>query len=321
MNAKGVGRWYAQITLADGSRPFVPLDPKITETDVDGARACAATTSTYFRERGAVIDRHRETVARYAARWCKWREGKGLGCVDGDRAVLERHILPEIGTFDVREIARDDLKRLVGKLDAKVKRGQSDDGKPFSAKTAINTWGTVRAIFRDAQRAKDVTLCVREDNPAEGVAGPDAGAKKAKTYLWPSEFLTLVRDERVPRRWRRLFALGVYMYARASELTALRWQDVDLEHGTILISHGRGPGAKARGQSDEDRDGSAHPDRSRANPVAPGVAGRGTGGGPRIQDAVGRHPVAQAEALPRAGRRRALGPLPQRRDAQGDHVP
>jgi integrase len=162
-------------------------------------------------------------------------EKKGLGCVDGDGALLERHLLPELGEFDVRHVARDDLKRLVGKLDAKVKRGNSDDGKPFSAKTAINAWGVARALFRDAQRAKDVTLCVREDNPADGVARPDAGAKKAKTYLWPSEFDALVRAERMPRRWRRLFALAVYMYARAGEISALTWDAVDLEHGAVLI--------------------------------------------------------------------------------------
>ncbi len=235
-NAKtGVEHWHVQVTLADKSRPFLPLDPKIPESDKAAAQSGARAMSDYSRKHGAVTDRDRETVEHYAARWCRWREGKKLGCVDGDRALLERHLLPEIGGFDVRYIARDDLKRLVGKLDAKVARGKSDDGKPFSAKTAINAWGVARALFRDAQRAKDVKLCVREDNPAEGVAGPDAGAKKAKTYLWPSEFDTLVRCERVPRRWRRLFALAVYTYTRAGELTALRWDGVDLEHGTILI--------------------------------------------------------------------------------------
>ncbi|MGA7124042.1 MAG: site-specific integrase [Polyangiaceae bacterium] len=235
-NAKtGVEHWHVQVTLADKSRPFVPLDATIPKHDREAAQACARETSAWMRKHGAVVDRDHETVTHYAIRWCRWREGKKLGCVDGDRALLERHILHEIGGFDVRTIARDDLKRLVGKLDAKVAAGKSSDGKPFSAKTAINAWGVARALFRDAQRAKDVTLCVREDNPAEGVAGPDAGAKKAKTYLWPSEFDTLVRSERVPRRWRRLFALAVCTYTRAGELTALRWEGVDLEHRTMLI--------------------------------------------------------------------------------------
>jgi integrase len=32
----------------------------------------------------------------------------------------------------------------------------------------------------------------------------------------------------LPLRWRRLYALLVYTYLRPKELTALRWQDVDL---------------------------------------------------------------------------------------------
>jgi integrase len=99
----------------------------------------------------------------------------------------------------------------------------------------VCAWGVARALFRDARRAKEVSLCVRPDNPAEGVAGPDVGAKKAKTYLWPSEFLSLVSRERVPVRWARLIALAAYTFTRAGELTALRWEDVDLEHGTIHV--------------------------------------------------------------------------------------
>jgi integrase len=32
-----------------------------------------------------------------------------------------------------------------------------------------------------------------------------------------------------------VFALGAYCYARPGELGALRWEDVDLEHGVIHI--------------------------------------------------------------------------------------
>jgi integrase len=133
----------------------------------------------------------------------------------------------------------DDLKRLVAVLDEQVKRGFTVDPKgarkPFAWKSASNVWSTVRALFRDAQRAKRVDLCVRDDNPAAGLTGPDTGAHKAKAYLWPSEFAALVSCARVPLRWRRLFALAVYTYARAGELTALEWGDVDLEHGTLHI--------------------------------------------------------------------------------------
>jgi integrase len=50
-----------------------------------------------------------------------------------------------------------------------------------------------------------------------------------------------VRCEDVPLAGRRLVAVAVYTFARAAELRALRWEDIDLEHGTIHVhrSHDR----------------------------------------------------------------------------------
>ena len=80
--------------------------------------------------------------------------------------------------------------------------------------SAVNVWSNVRALFRDACSAKRVDLCVRDDKPANGVAGPDTGPKKARTYLWPSEFLALVSSPDVPLKWRRMFAITTYLYVR-----------------------------------------------------------------------------------------------------------
>lgn len=162
----------------------------------------------------------------------------------------------------IRDVAHDDLKRLVVDRDAKAAKGESADGKSFGCKTAMNAWSVVLAMFRDAQRAKDPALCARDDNPAEEVAGPDVGAKKAKVYLWPSEFVKLVTCERVPVRWRRLFALAVYTYMRVGEIAALEWTDFDLEQGRIHIHRLDRPRAQAGHRFDEERPGAPHPDRA-----------------------------------------------------------
>jgi integrase len=223
-----------RVTKANGKRNLVRFDPGTTADD-----AIALAPILAERARFALGEHAGETVTEYAHRWCEWRETRGLECVAGDRTRLARHVLPLLGCFELARVTRDDLKRLVELLDEKVKRGFTVDGngtrKPFGWKSASNVWSTVRALFRDAQRAKRIDLCVRDDNPAAGLAGPDTGAHKAKAYLWPSEFAALVSCERVPLRWRRLFALAVYTYARAGELAALEWGDVDLEHATIHI--------------------------------------------------------------------------------------
>jgi hypothetical protein len=192
-----------RVTKADGRRRFVRFDPGTTRED-----AIALAPVLAERARHALDEDTRETVSEYAKRWCDWRKSRGLGCVENDSTALERHVLPTFGVLEMTAVTRNDLKRLVLLLDAKTRTGFNVDAnglrKSFGWKTAVNVWSVVRAMFRDARSAKRLDLCIRDDNPAEGIAGPDTGIKKAKVYLWPSEFLALVSDRRVPVRWRRL---------------------------------------------------------------------------------------------------------------------
>jgi integrase len=223
-----------RVTKANGKRVLVRFEPGTTADDAIELAPLMAEGARF-----AVGDHEGETVSQYVGRWCEWREGRGLGCADADRARLECHVVPLIGTLGIADVTRDDLKRVVAALDAKARarfyRTAGGRRRPFAWKSAVNVWSNVRALFRDACGSKRVDLCVRDDNPAAGVAGPDTGPKKAKTYLWPSEFLALVSCPDVPLKWRRMFAITTYLYARAGEVNALRWEDVDLVRGVVLI--------------------------------------------------------------------------------------
>ena len=223
-----------RVTRANGKRHVVRFDPGTTPDDARKLAPEIAAGAQF-----AIGAHEGDTVTEYAKRWCTWRDDRGLGCVAKDRVTLARHVLPHVGMLPIALVTRDDLKRLVVALDDKARVGSyvDADGKRFSfrCKTGANAWAVARALFRDACRAKRPDLCVRDDNPAGEIAGPDMGPSKAKAYLWPSEFLALVSCERVPVRWRRLFALAVYTFARAGELAALEWEDVDLVHRTIHI--------------------------------------------------------------------------------------
>ena len=97
----------------------------------------------------------------------------------------------------------------------------------------------VTKMFDDAVNSKRRDLRVRTDNPSKGVKGSERGEAKAKQYLYPSEFTKLVGcndEEKVPLRFRTLYAAAVYTFARAGELEALTWDDVDLEHDVIHIT-------------------------------------------------------------------------------------
>jgi integrase len=110
------------------------------------------------------------------------------------------------------------------------------DAERIAWKTASNAWVLVSKMFKDAAGAKQRDLRVRSDNPAAGVAPPEHGDRKAKVYLYPSEFETLVGCAGIDLRFLTVYAVAVYTYMRAGELEALTRDDVDLEHGVIQIN-------------------------------------------------------------------------------------
>src|SRR5258706_5340668 len=88
-------------------------------------------------------------------------------------------------------------------------------------------------------------LRVRKDNPAAELEGPDRGALRSKVFVYPSEHQTFVLRDATPHVWRRLETVGIYLGARASELEALEWADLDLDHGKVTI-HARSTGRRTR---------------------------------------------------------------------------
>lgn len=88
---------------------------------------------------------------------------------------------------------------------------------------------------RGRERSEAADLRVRADSPAQGVHAPDRGASKSKVYLYPTEFSALVSCADVPHRWRRMFAITTCLYARAGDVNALTWADVDLDRGVVRI--------------------------------------------------------------------------------------
>jgi integrase len=244
------GHWKARITVRDGSRPWIDLpytDPK----DEAKARSKAVELSMLARDQGSevllnprIVDGER--VRDYAVRWLDWRTECAVASVKDDRTRLARHVFPvvladgtKLGDRPIVAVTRADLEDLVDALDEKVRKGSYLEAggrrRSFGWKTATLTWSNVSTLFTDAREAKPRALRVREDNPADGVAGPDRGVIKSKNYLYPSEFLALVRCERVPVERRRLYAIAVYLYERAGELEGQAREDIDLEHRAVHV--------------------------------------------------------------------------------------
>jgi len=240
--ADGTVYYRGKVRLADGSRERVDVDQPHC-FDEDAARAFVREIQAQEDMHGRLLARKRglpspvasETVREWCDRWLEWRTGRGLSTTPHDRGRLANYVLPILGPLPTHAVTRDDVERVVEELDRRIAL-PPDHTDRMSWKTASNVWVLVSKMFKDAVGAKQRDLRVRSDNPAAGVAPPEHGDRKAKVYLYPSEFERLISCAAIAPPFRIMYAVAVYTYARAGELEALTWGDVDLEHGVIQIN-------------------------------------------------------------------------------------
>lgn len=219
--------WHGRWTRADGSRtPWHALDPLIEESDVDGARECAARFAPAAK--ATTKDGKGELVSAYAGRWLASRAPKTR---TDNKSHLDHHILPIIGHRSILALTSADGDALVGALDKKIVDGT------MSEKSARNVWGTAKKMLKDAAHAKPATgLRCLEVDPFRDVQPPErSNAMLQKQYLYPSEFLDLVTHPKVPLNWKRNVAIAVFLGLRDGEQRALRWAHVDLEHRIVNV--------------------------------------------------------------------------------------
>jgi integrase len=246
---RGRPRFKVGITLPRGTRRFKRLPPGTSEAKAnDTAASWNAKAAADPTLESAAPGIAAETLTAWSGRWLKYRRERGYSAVRDDESRLRVHVLPTLGARPVAAITRREIEELVQALDRNVQAAE------ISWKTAINVWAAVTRAFRDACRSKRLDLRVREDNPCSEVEGPDRGAERSKTFLYPSEFMQFVECPRVPIEWRRLVALAVYIGARAGELEALEWGDFDLAHGKVSIHRAIDRDSKGGLKSVKDKD-------------------------------------------------------------------
>ncbi|MBK8994616.1 MAG: site-specific integrase [Myxococcales bacterium] len=235
------GLWQAIVTLADGTRKRLPPFPKGTSEAM--ARAKTERMAEDVMKLGLVRAEPAETTDATAAptesaegwftSWLTDRVARGFTSTKDSAGHWRIHIRPCFGDRHPKTWTRDDFRKLSRELDGKVQ------SHALSWKSAVNIWGTATKMADDATESKHDTIRCRDDNPADGVRGPDRGDDRDKQFLYPSEFLRFAGCQEVPLRWRRLVAAAIYLYPRDGELRALECEDTDTEHGIAHITKAR----------------------------------------------------------------------------------
>ena len=193
---------------------------------VIAAREVAKQLKQKIREEGhdplakKQADRGAPTVADLCERYKeKWLPKKRPRSQKDDLSMIERDILPRLGTEKVSEITYDHIDALHRRI--------TKHGAPYRANRVV------------ALLSKMFSLAIKKWNMRDRVAGnPCEGIErnqevKRKRYLKPDELarLMIALDETADVQAANIVRLLLLTGARSGEVLAMRWDQLDLDAG------------------------------------------------------------------------------------------
>jgi integrase len=138
------------------------------------------------------------------------------------------HLTPGIGAHRLEKLKPEHLEKLY----RKIMQQSTKFGPTTSAATAHQVHRTIRAALNIAKRRKHIT-----ENPALEAKAPKVEAPDVEPYT-VEQVKTLLETARTRRnsvRWAIALALGL----RQGEALGLKWADVDLNEGTLVVRRSR----------------------------------------------------------------------------------
>ena len=130
-----------------------------------------------------------------------------------------RRMLPSIGTVKLSALAPHDIRAMYARLQ---EQGQ------LASRTVRHCHAVLHNALREA-----TMLHYLGHNPVDEVSPPRAPRHEMQT-LTREQVQTLLSSSN-GTRWQALWSLLVSTGLRLGEATALRWNDLDLRHGTVVI--------------------------------------------------------------------------------------
>lgn len=160
------------------------------------------------------------TVESYSRHWLEHIVGPRLrpASLSSYEGTLRLHIVPVLGKVQLRRLQPALVRAL---LATKLREG-------LSPRSVQIVHSTLRSILAEAVRDELV-----ERNVAALVRAPQQVREEVQPWT-PEEaaaFLTTARSHRLGP----MFSVGVAVGLRRGELLGLRWEDVDLEAGTLRV--------------------------------------------------------------------------------------
>lgn len=147
------------------------------------------------------------------------------------RGYIENHIKPAIGNIPLGKLTALDVQRFYKKLltEGRVERKESENQpKGLSAKTVRNIHQILSSAMELSKQQKLIAA-----NPAEGCALPKVEHREMQT-LTADQLNAFFREAKASGVFE-LYYIELATGLRRGELLGLKWEDIDLEQGTLTV--------------------------------------------------------------------------------------
>lgn len=229
------GKWRGRVRTPDGRRVTVTRDTE--EACKKELRRLAGKVAS-----GAPVASTTYTVRTWLEVWLEEsRPNLAPRTYASYSQYIESYIVPVIGTVKLTALKPEDINRMMRKA--------QDRG--LSPSTALKARAVLRRALKIAQRYGHVAVNVADLTDAPKQVEPERPyltADQARAVLAATE----------GDRLRARYLTALYLGLRQGELLGLRWQDLDLEAGTLAVrqqlqrltwQHGCQPSKPAAGKA------------------------------------------------------------------------
>ncbi|MFH8374762.1 tyrosine-type recombinase/integrase [Streptomyces cyaneofuscatus] len=286
------GKWHGRVTV--GTRDDGKPDRRHVERKTRAAVTAAVRELEKQRDSGAVRKAGRSwTVEAWLTHWVETIAPLAVNenTMVGYGVAVRKHLIPALGAHRLDKLGPEHIERFYGRMQADGRR----------AGTIHQIHRTFRTALNEAVRRGHLTR-----NPVQLAKAPRLSEEEIEPYTVDEvkRLLVAADKRRNSARWAVALALGL----RQGEALGLKWVDVDLERGVLMVRRSRRRPRYAHGCGDLcGRKAGYCPQRRRTNPETADTksrAGRRVVGLPaQLADLLTAHQVKQdAERLEAGGK-------------------
>ncbi|MEJ7569018.1 MAG: tyrosine-type recombinase/integrase [Gaiellaceae bacterium] len=183
--------------------------------------------------RGEYVEPTKETLAAYLLRWLPTAEARGLrpSTLVGYRLMIEKQIIPRLGSVPMQRLAPVDLNGMYAEL---LSSGHRQREGGLSPRTVRYIHTILRKALSDAVRWGIVTRNVADSADPPSTRAAEVSARKSRTF-WNEQQVERFLGEAKQHRLHAAFHLATTTGMRRGEVLGLRWRDLDLDGQRLRV--------------------------------------------------------------------------------------